>query len=234
MKTKWYGSAIMIMVLLVGAFVMVAAQDADAFFKLDLTAGANTVVIQDNMGGDIDPTVGLITYSGTVGANWNINVTIGSSKPFLGSADNPMMNITSLNATSTAGGTLTIMLTDTDFTGVVPGFFSSLNGTLVPGSISLDTYYDNGNGEFALTTQVGNIGPLLGPAPVGDTDSGLASVTPPYSLTMVSNVVHTAGGDRTTFDATISGVPEPSTLLLLGFGLAGVAGFAWRRKKKQS
>ena len=44
-----------------------------------------------------------------------------------------------------------------------------------------------------------------------------------------------AGGSfQISKDKQITPIPEPTTLLLLGFGLAGLAGYAWQRKKKQS
>ena len=52
------------------------AQQASAAIQMTLTDGTNTVVIDDNMAGDFNPAIGVITFLGPVGC-FGINVSTG-------------------------------------------------------------------------------------------------------------------------------------------------------------
>jgi hypothetical protein len=224
------------------AILGISAVPANAAFMLRLMSGATTILVTDQGAGDLTAgagEVGIITFIGVVGG-FNINVTIGSSKPLLGSASLPTMNITSLNATTTGGApafprTLKIELTDTDFIGPLPspaGFNYFLSGTLVPGTLSGSAFVDDGNVGFATTTQIGST-LSGGPGDFSASTSGSAPFTAPYSATIVATITHTAPSQTTTFDTTLSAVPEPTSLLLLGSGLAAL-GLRFRRKVKKA
>ena len=56
---------------------------AQAAFKLMLSDGVVSVMVEDNMLGDGDATTGVIAFSGAVGTNFTVNLTTGLSKPVL-------------------------------------------------------------------------------------------------------------------------------------------------------
>src|SRR5262245_38290472 len=85
--------------------------------RLQSSAGGDvTIADGDSSGAEIDlsPQSGVILFSGAI-AGWNLNITSGFSKPFLGSEIEPWLDLNSANFSSLEGGVLNLWLTDTDF-----------------------------------------------------------------------------------------------------------------------
>ena len=180
----------------------------------------------DNGAGDTDSTVGLISFSGAIGA-FQTNIAIGSSKPLIGSASAPHMDLFSVTITSPlAGGTLILSLTDTGFTGSGPAQFLTLvGGTLgIGASVGIESFING-----ATLTNLGQFGP--GGA-FSSTASGIANLSSPFSMGITATLVATANSAAqiSSFDAEVK-IPEPATLAIFGTGLVFL-GFAVRRRRK--
>lgn len=193
---------------------------------LQLTSGLDSVTITG------DATTGVVTYSGSVG-NFTLNLTGGYTYPALGSQSLPTMDLVSFNASSTAGGTLTIRFTQTDFSNPsgTPFLISSAIGGVTQGTVSYQSYFDASNTAFGTASLLGNLGPYSG-AFAGSSWDDYITATGLYSLTLVTTITHAGGGSfpqASSFNATLR-VPEPGTVTLLGGVLLGIGLLMWGQK----
>ncbi len=220
--------------LLVGAALMLAAGSAWATPMLRLFDGTTMVTIADGGAGDVNSSIGAVTYVGPIG-NWTLNVATGLTKPFQGTTLNPYMDLNSINSTNASGGILQIVFSETGFIGnsAVSGFTTDVGGT-TQGNFVLNSYYDVSNTIFGTASPLANLGPFSPVAFSGsETDSAAIAAGDNYSLTLEAIIFHRGAG-TTSFDASLTPVPEPGTMVLLGAGLLGLAVYGKRRMNKEA
>jgi hypothetical protein len=212
------------------------AANATAIMTITDTVG-DLSSVTDGGAGDVNSLTGGVTFVGSEG-NWNLVVDTGLTQPALGTAADPIDDL-SVQASSTTAGSLKIAFSDSSYTASSGSLSATLTGHVVTGASETVTYQVFGNSGNTTGT-LNSAGTLSGGGsslvsfgstgmPASESASGtLNGLGSAYSLTEVVTVT-TTGAGTTSIDAGFtSTVPEPSCLALLG---AGVSTLAVRRRR---
>jgi hypothetical protein len=225
--------------LMTAALVTGFSFPAHAVLQIAISDGTNTFTCAD--GGLCDDSLEpnkVMTLANNVG-NFSIEGTLSTStSPSPNSLDLSTFTITNNGPTT---GTLTLVVSDTDFLGGISrinesGSLTFHDNTGV-GDSTLSFFADHANGQGAgaglatpgvlLFTASGHA--VQNPDSFAGTNTSLFSDPDLFSMTERATLLLKAGGSVTGFDVSMSAVPETSTWLMMIAGFMCVGGMAYRR-----
>jgi hypothetical protein len=185
---------------------------------------------------------GYITSSAKIG-NW-AGTTTGTSYRYSGAAEYPDMN---LSGTSLKGsGTLTILLTDTNFNPRNEILNENISGSIGKyGSVTFAAFYNTSDTPFAITPSSKTVqlfsfssGTLNGNVNSFNYNGSslLQGLTAPFSLT--EEIILSFSADHSgnaSYTSNLTAVtPEPGTMMLFGIGMLTLVIFGKRRMNKEA
>ncbi len=144
-----------------------------AALALAITPAANAVPTLTVSDGTTTQTLtdasGAVVFNGPIGG-FILNVVTGVTKPILGSASSPFMDLNFISVYSGAGpGTLTLTFSETSYEPLSGTFQSEIGGTLGSSqTLTYKTFFDAGNVISQTTTLLSSLGTFT-TSPYSDT-----------------------------------------------------------------
>jgi hypothetical protein len=195
--------------------------------------GVNPLItVSDNGPGDQSSVTGAIIVQTNVGV-WALTINTAVTKPLVGSATSPVMDI-NLQAFSTAAGMLSLTFSDNNFGPAMGTVNASMSGNTVIGptaNAGMTVWGDQnnvvgGNSTFITT---------MGPSPLSSlfqASTGPLTLNAPYTLTE-NTTVTSFGASIVNVDASfnVTPVPEPGLPVLSAMGFAGWLLFRVRNRR---
>lgn len=216
--------------LLAAAVLNALAHSADAALSVRLSdsTSATTITVTDNGAGDINPTLGVVVVSTSVGS-FTVNTTTGLGFPFL---DQTHLDLNSVNVNITTPTTLDVFVSVDNLTAPFLGGNLHWGGTLsgsAGSTVTTTAFLSNPNNLFGTETTIATLGPFAGPAFSGST-SGPAVADGQYALTIRTRIVAT-GSVQYSGDAELNAIPEPVSIA--AWSVLSLAGLAFARRSRK-